>query len=84
MQMINKIKGTQIGGTVQVNGATYTKMFDGTFSLTSKSPFDTNMPSVNDMKSQSIGITPNMNQGGLKTYTENELIAMATIDLGQN
>ena len=84
MQMINKIKGTQVGQTVIVNGDTYTKNLDGSFSLTKESQFKSNIPSANELKSQFAGNVPNMNQGGLKTYTEDELIQMATINLGQD
>ena len=79
MQMINKIKGTQVGQTVIVNGDTYTKNLDGSFSLTEESQFKSNIPSANELKSQFAGNAPNISISEFKPfYKEDDLIKMAT------
>ena len=79
MQMINKIKGTQVGQTVIVNGDTYKKNPDGSFSLTEESQFKSNIPSANELKSQFAGNAPNISISEFKLfYKEDDLIKMAT------
>lgn len=78
MKITNKIMSTQIGGTVEVNGATYTKGLDGKFMMTKEAPLgNIDDPLAFRLKMTGIDQQPSLN--GIKSYTAEELIAMATI-----
>ena len=80
-QITSKINSTQIGGTVEINGATYTKNYDGNFTLTKEAPLS-KFNDAFELRLKNAGIEPHQTQEGLKSYTAEDLIAMAT--LGQD
>ena len=62
-----------------IDGDTYTKNLDGSFSLTKESQFKSNIPSANELKSQFAGNAPNISISEFKPfYKEDDLIKMAT------
>ena len=78
IQITAKINSTQIGGTVEINGATYTKNYDGNFTLTKEAPLS-KFNDAFELRLKNAGIEPHQTQEGLKSYTAEDVVGFTKV-----